>query len=119
MSLSETKILESKGHTVHKYFRKWSRQVVNLPTKIEILVRGKRFTHGTAIIKDISLKGARLGKFILKKPYLPMQTFRIKMSFRSEKYEGIGALARPVRFGQGEDFELAVAFEDLWARVEE
>lgn len=119
MSLSETKILEAKGHAVHKYFRKWSRQVVNLPTKVEIVVGGKRFTHGTALIKDISLKGARLGKFVLKKPYFPMQNFKIKMSFRSEKYEGIGAVARPVRFGQGDEFEIAVSFEDLWARVEE
>lgn len=118
-SMADTKILREKGFDVRKYFRRWGRQSVNLPAKIEILLSGgKRFTTGTAIIKNISLKGALLGKFVLKKPYIPARPFTIKMVFRSEKYEGIGAVARPIRFGTGHEFEIAVAFEDLWAAVD-
>jgi hypothetical protein len=120
VSLLETKILRMKGYEVRKYFRKWSRQTVNLPAKVEILTQnGKKFTSGTAIIRDISLRGARLAKFVLKKPMFPVGNFRIKLSFRSQTYQGIGAIARPVRFGQGDEFELAVAFEDFWAQVDE
>lgn len=118
--LLETKVLRDKGFDVRRYFRRWSRQAVNLPARIEILLAGgKCFTSGTALIRNISLKGALLAKFVLKKPYLPMRPFTIRMTFRSEKYHGIGAVARPVRLGTGDEFEIAVAFEDLWAAEEE
>ena len=114
----DTTHLKMKGYEVRKYFRKWSRKIVNIPAKVEILLDGgRRFTHGTVLIRDISLKGARLGKFVLKKPCFPTRPFRIHLSFRSEKYEGVGAIARPIRFGTGHDFEIAVAFEDIWAGV--
>jgi hypothetical protein len=104
---------------IHRYFRKWSRNVVHIPAKIEIVtLDGRRFTTGTAIIRDVSLRGARLGRIVLKRSCLPAKTFRIKLYFRSEKYQGIGALCRPVRFGRGPEFELAVEFEDFWARAD-
>ncbi len=113
-----TRILGSKGLQVRKYFRKWSRKVIDLPAKVEIMTaNGRRFTEGTAIIRDISLKGARLAKLVLKKQALPAVPFRIRLTFRSEEYEGVGAMARPVRFGEGHEFEIVVAFEDLWAHV--
>jgi hypothetical protein len=105
---------------VHRYFRKWARNVVHIPAKLEVVtVDGKRFTTGSAIIRDVSLRGARLGRMVLKKGCLPARSFRIKLFFRSEKYQGIGALCKPIRFGKGPEFELAVEFEDLWARTDE
>ena len=51
----------------------------------------------------------------LKKSYLPACAFKLRLTFSSTKYKGIGALARPIRFGRGDVFELAVEFEDFWA----
>jgi hypothetical protein len=102
-----------------RYFRRWARNEVNIAAKVEILtVDGKKFTTGTAIIRDVSLRGARLGRLVLKRQALPAKTFRVKVHFRSEKYQGIGALCRPIRFGRGDEFELAVEFEDFWAQTE-
>jgi len=111
--------LKVRGLQIFKYFRKWARNTVHIAAKMEIVtLDGKKFTTGTAIIRDVSLRGARLGRMVLKRRCLPAQSFRIKLLFRSEKYKGIGALCRPIRFGKGPEFELAVEFEDLWARAE-
>jgi hypothetical protein len=115
----DTKILQARGIEARKYFRKWGRNSVALPAKIEIRTDdGRLFTSGTAIIRDISLKGARLAKFVLKRMALPAQVFRVHLEFKSAEMQGIGAVARPIRFGQGREFELAVEFEDLWAKEE-
>ncbi len=117
--MADTAAQKVRSLQVFKYFRKWSRNVVHIPTRLEIVtLDGKRFTTGTAIIRDVSLRGARLGRMVLKKQCLPARSFRIKLYFRSERYRGIGALCRPIRFGKGPEFELAVEFEDLWARAE-
>ncbi len=111
---------ETRGLAVFRYFRKWARTAVSIPARIEIVtLDGKTFTTGTAIIRDVSLRGARLGRMVLRRQCLPARSFRIRMFFRSEKYKGIGALCRPIRFGKGPEFELAVEFEDLWARAED
>jgi hypothetical protein len=115
----EPAVLKSRGLEIFKYFRKWARNTVHIAATLEIVtLDGKKFTSGTAIIRDVSLRGARLGRMVLKKQCLPARSFRIKLFFRSERYRGIGALARPIRFGKGPEFELAVEFEDLWARAE-
>jgi len=117
--MAETGVLRARGLTVFKYFRKWARNVVHIPAKMEVVtLDGKTFTTGTAIIRDVSLRGARLGRMVLRKQCLPARSFRIRLLFRSERYKGIGALCRPIRFGKGPEFELAVEFEDLWARAE-
>ena len=101
-----------------RYFRRWGRNEVNLPAKVEILTAaGKKFTEGTAVIRDVSLRGALLTQIKLKKACLPASSFRVRLTFSSTKYKGIGALARPIRFGRGADFELAVEFEDFWAKA--
>jgi hypothetical protein len=116
MGMGETTRLRLRGHEARRYFRKWARNVVQIPARVEILTAdGKRFTQGSAIIRDVSLRGARLGRIVLKKACLPARAFRIRLFFRSEKYRGIGAVCRPVRFGPGPEFELAVEFEDFWA----
>jgi hypothetical protein len=110
----------TRGRTleVRKYFRRWSRNAVHIPAKVEIVtLDGKKFTTGTAIIRDVSLRGARLGRIVLKKSCFPARSFRIKLFFKSEQYRGIGALCRPIRFGKGPEFELAVEFEDFWAKT--
>ena len=92
--------------------------MVDLPAQVEILVGGKSWTTGTAIVRDVSLRGARLGRLKLAKASLPIRMFQIRLTFRSGRYRGVGALCRPVRFGAGPDFELAVEFEDFWASTD-
>jgi len=102
-----------------RYFRKWTRNHVSIPARLEIrLESGRKHTSGSAIIHDISLKGARLGKIVLKKQSLPAAYFRIHIAFTSEQYQGISAICRPVRFGSGREFELAVEFEHISVREE-
>jgi hypothetical protein len=104
---------EVHGAEARRYWRRWVRNEVNLPARVEIrLEDGEPFTEGTAIVRDISLKGARLGRIVLKKRCLPARTFKVAITFKREDYEGIGAVGRPVRFGAGPEFELAVAFDD-------
>ena len=102
-----------------RYFRRWSRNEVNIAAKVEILTaEGRKYTQGTAVVRDVSLRGARLGEIKLRKQSLPASAFRVKVTFKSDKYQGIGALCRPIRFGRGTDFELAVEFEDFLAQTE-
>jgi len=101
-----------------RYFRRWVRNEVDLPAKVEILTAaGKKVNEGSAVIRDVSLRGALLTRIKLKKSVLPAQAFRVRLTFNSAKYRGIGALCRPIRFGRGLDFELAVEFEDFWAKT--
>ena len=117
-ALAETTISRQRSLEVRKYFRRWSRNSVNIAARVEIItLDGKKFTSGTAIIRDVSLRGARLGRIVLKKASFPAKTFRIRLFFKSEQYRGIGALCRPIRFGNGPEFELAVEFEDFWAQA--
>lgn len=117
--MAESGGVKTRGAEVHRYFRKWARNVVHIPAKLEIVtLDGKKFTSGSAIVRDVSLRGARLGRLVLKKPYLPAKSFRIRLFFKSSRYQGIGALCRPIRFGKGPEFELAVEFEDFWARTD-
>lgn len=102
-----------------RYLRRWMRNAVRIPAEVEVVTTdGRVFTRGTAVVRDVSLKGARLGRLRLRKPFLPIRPFRIRLSFRTPRYRGIGALCRPVRFGPGPEFELGVEFEDFWARAE-
>ena len=71
------------------------------------------------LIRDVSLRGALLTRIKLKKAVLPASSFKVRLTFSSAKYKGIGALCRPIRFGRGLDFELAVEFEDFWARTDQ
>lgn len=103
-----------------QYLRRWSRKKVSIPTKVDVILDGgKKYTSGTAMIRDISLKGARLGKFVLKKPNLPVRPFSFHLQFQAARYEGVGAIARPLRFGEGDGFEIIVLFEDFWATTDE
>jgi hypothetical protein len=114
----ETLTVKSQALEARRYFRRWVRNEVNLPAKVEILtLQGKKFNTGTAIIQDVSLRGALLTRIKLKKAQLPASSFRLRLTFSSPKYKGIGAICRPIRFGRGEDFELAVEFEDFWAKA--
>ena len=101
-----------------RYFRRWGRNEVNIPAKVEILsASGRKFTEGTAVIRDVSLRGALLTRIKLKKQALPAVNFRLKLTFSSAKYRGIGAICRPIRFGRGDEFQLAVEFDDFWAKA--
>jgi len=117
--MAESTVSRARSLEVRRYFRRWSRNAVHIAARVEIVtLDGKRFTTGTAIIRDVSLRGARLGRIVLQKASLPARSFRIKLFFKSEQYRGIGALCRPIRFGKGAEFELAVEFEDFWAKTE-
>jgi hypothetical protein len=118
--MGETLTAKLPALDARRYFRRWGRNEVNLPAKVEILTpAGKKFTTGTATIRDVSLRGALLTSIKLKKPCFPASMFKLRLTFSSTKYKGIGALARPIRFGRGEVFELAVEFEDFWAQTAE
>ena len=117
--MPEPTLSKARSLEVRKYFRRWARNAVHIRAKVEIVtLDGRSFTTGTAIIRDVSLRGARLGRIRLKKASLPARAFRIRLHFKSAQYRGIGALCRPIRFGRGAEFELAVEFEDFWARTE-
>ena len=114
--MAEATAAKAVRSEVHKYFRRWMRNSVNIAATVEILtLDGKVFTRGTAVIRDVSLRGARLGRLSLQKACPPIKTFKIRLSFKSRQYQGIGAVCRPIRFGRGAEFELAVEFEDFWA----
>lgn len=116
--MGETTTARMSSLDARRYFRRWGRNEVNLPAKVEILVgQGKKFTSGTATIRNVSLRGALLTQIKLKKAVLPAATFKVRLTFSSTKYRGIGALCRPIRFGRGLEFELAVEFEDFWAKT--
>ena len=101
---------------VREHSRLVPRREVNLPAKITIKLRGgKKFDSGLAMVRDISLKGALLAKFMLKRGVLPAQQFTIHLQMAGNRYKGIGAVCVPVRFGTGKDFELAVSFREMWA----
>ena len=116
--MSETTASRLGSVELRRYVRRWARNTVDLPGEIEILVAGKRWTTGTALVRDVSLRGARLGSLRLRRNALPIRTFRIRLTFRSGRYRGVGALCRPVRFGGGPAFELAVEFDDFWASAD-
>jgi hypothetical protein len=114
----ETIQARASGADARRYFRRWVRNEVDLPAKLEVLdAAGKRVNTGSAIIRDVSLRGALLTRIKLKKAVLPACAFHLRLTFSSDKYKGIGALCRPIRFGRGTDFELAVEFVDFWART--
>jgi hypothetical protein len=99
-----------------EYIREWARQKVEIPARIEILLpSGCVFTDGRAMIRDISFKGARIGRIVLRRPILPARPFRIRLTFESKEHSGVGAICKPVRFGTGDEFELGVEFEEFWA----
>lgn len=102
---------------LQNYLRRWARRKVSVPAKLEIVLdsTGKKFTSGTAIVRNISLNGALLGRVVLKKGVLPAKRFKIHLTFNLRNYKGVGAIARPVHFGNHEkEFELGVEFLDLW-----
>ena len=106
------------GAEARRYFRRWVRNEVDLPAKVEILTpAGKKVNGGSAVIRDVSLRGALLTRIKLKKAVLPAAAFQVRVTFSADKYKGIGALCRPIRFGRGSEFELAVEFVDFWARA--
>jgi hypothetical protein len=103
---------------IGRYAREYARRKVSIPTQITIrLPNGRKFSEGTARIKDISLKGALLSNIKVKRNVIPAGKFYIELSFKSRKYSGVHARCMPVRFGTGRSFELGVKFVDLWAEV--
>jgi hypothetical protein len=106
----------SLDEETRRRLRRATRRDVRIAADVEIILRsGKRFSKGTAIIRNVSLRGALIGKLVLRKRVLPAEWFRIRVEFRSRDYRGVGALCKPVRFGGGSEFEIAVEFDDLWA----
>ncbi len=117
--MADTATTRLPGGEARRYMRRWARNAVDLPAKVEILVGTRRWTVGTALVRDVSLRGARLGRLRLRKGSLPARSFRIRLTFPSGRYRGVGAVCRPVRFVDGPAFELAVEFEDFWASAEQ
>ena len=116
--MADTTTVKAAPLDARRYFRRWGRNEVNITARVEILsASGKKYTEGTAVIRDVSLRGALLTRIKLKKQYLPASCFTLKLTFSSAKYRGIGAICRPIRFGRGDEFQLAVEFDDFWAKA--
>jgi len=99
------------------YIRRWSRRNLRVPTKITVVLDGKKgkvYTTGTAVVGNISFTGALLQELKLRSKALPTERFTLRLDFDLKGYKGIGARARPVHFGHGKKFELGVEFIDLW-----
>ena len=113
--MPDTTFIQRRDPDFQRHFRRYLRKAVDLKARVEILTgKGHTYTSGTAIVRDVSLKGARLGGFSLKKSSFPAAPFVIRLQVTSEKFSSLGGICRPVRFGHGDEFELAVEFEDLW-----
>jgi hypothetical protein len=117
--MGETAMNRGPAAETRRYVRRWARNAVDLPAQVEVLVGSRTWTTGTAIVRDVSLRGARLGRLKLRKASLPIRPFRLRLTFKSGRYRGVGAVCRPVRFVPGPAFELAVEFEDFWASAEQ
>ena len=106
---------------IQRYIRRWERKKIVIPCKVALILEesGKVYTRGSALIRNISLTGALLGKIVLQKPSLPIKPFKIRLEFNSTRYMGIGATAKPVHFGKTKIFELGIAFEELWIKDEQ
>jgi hypothetical protein len=115
--MSEAGESEIRGVDFVRRVRKFGRNKVNLAAKIEIHYEdGPLFTTGTAVVRDMSVKGARLGKIVLRRQLLPAQPFWIHLTFEDPQYAGIGAVCKPVRFGPGREFELGIEFDNFWVK---
>ena len=101
-----------------RYIRRWSRQSVQLSGRLEVVVGRKVVDRGTAVVRDVSLRGALLTRLKLRKNSLPVKPFRLRLELRSGRHAEMGAVCVPVRFGRGKAFELAVEFEDFWIRYD-
>ncbi|MBI4564664.1 MAG: PilZ domain-containing protein [Planctomycetes bacterium] len=100
-----------------RLLRAFSRIPVDVPVHIEIhATAGGRFTSGIATLRDISLKGARLGRIDLEGKFLPCAPFRIHLMLPPAVCPGVRAVGRLVRICTGDAFEVAVAFEDFQAQ---
>lgn len=98
--------------------RRYKRNEVSIEAKIRILDPArKKIDEGTARVKNVSLKGALLGEFKIRKNGLPIRPFLIELHMSGKKYQGINAVCRPVRFEKGEDFGIGVEFEELWVET--
>ena len=104
------------GGALKNYLRRWARRDVDVPSKIDLILdKGGKYTTGKAVVKNISLSGALLTDISLQKSSLPIKRFTIHLSFNLKTYKGLGAIARPVHFGDpGREFELGIEFVDLW-----
>ena len=103
---------------LQRYMRRWERRGIVIPCKVSIVLEdsGMIYTRGMAVIRNISLTGALLGRIVLKKPSLPIKHFKIRLEFDTDKYSGTGATAKPIHFGKAKAFELGIAFEELWIK---
>lgn len=108
----------SAADEARRYFRRWSRQAVRLSARVEVVVGRKVVDRGSAVVRDVSLRGALLSDLRLRKGGLPLKPFRLRLELRSGKLAEMGAICAPIRFGRGRSFELAVEFEDFWIRYE-
>jgi hypothetical protein len=87
---------------------------VNQTARVEIhATGGGRFTQGTAVIRDISLQGARLGDLRLEGRFLPSAPFLIHLDLPPTMLPGLRAVCRPVRIACHVELELGVVFEEF------
>ena len=116
--MGNTEIIKKQDPEFQNHFRAYARKDVELKALVSIKTdEGKLHTVGSAVVRDLSLKGARLGQFELESGSFPACAFKIRIQVQAGPEDndgGLGGICRPVRFVNGDEFELAVEFEDLW-----
>lgn len=94
------------GRLKHHHKRAHDRREVDLDAKVAIRFNdGSVFDRGQGKIRDLSIGGARIGDFDLKKGVLPTRPFRFELDF-----DGVQIEAVPVRFVANGSLDIAVSF---------
>jgi transcriptional regulator with XRE-family HTH domain len=90
----------------HHHKREHNRREVDLDAKLAIRFNdGSVFDRGQGRIRDLSVGGARIGDFDLKKGVLPTRPFRFELDFDGMRLEAV-----PVRFVANGSLDIAVSF---------
>ena len=87
----------------------WSRAELRL-----VAGDGRELDHGTALVADMSLGGARLVELELAGGSLPLASFRIRFRMTEGEYSGIDGIGRPVRWDFGIEPSVGLELEDLF-----
>ncbi|HLG42691.1 MAG TPA: PilZ domain-containing protein [Planctomycetota bacterium] len=97
------------GRLKHHHRREHDRRPVDMESKVAIRFNdGGVFDRGLGRIRDLSIGGARIGDFDLKKAALPTRPFSFELDFDDVHLEAV-----PVRFVANGTLDIAVAFTNL------
>jgi transcriptional regulator with XRE-family HTH domain len=96
----------------HRHRRRHPRQAVDLPVAISIYTEDFLYDRGQAVLRNISLSGALLGKPVLPGNRLPAKSPIVGIRAAGGPLPGVEILGRVTRLAcpNGEDLDLAIKF---------